>query len=157
VSQIHVLVATTSSGLAAEVIAAAVARCDGMTLLGDSAIVTSDVEELLTRLSPTARCALVLVGRASDTEAIEERLLRRHKRLVVLRVDIIEDLVHLAAREVGMAAVLAAVRDLVDGAAALSRRCLLHIAPLHFRRRATAPPAVHARCTTSRSCAAPKG
>jgi hypothetical protein len=152
-----VLVATTSKDLAAEVISAAVVRCDDMTLLGDGVVAASQVEELLTALPLVTPCALVLVGRASDTKAIETRWLRRRKRLVVLRVDILEDVVHLAARQVGMAALLAAVRDLVDRAAALSHRCLRRIAPLHFLRPAVAPPASAPPLRDPRSCAATKG
>ena len=86
-SQIHVLVATTSKVLTAEVISVAVTRCTDMTLLRNCVVLVSEVEELLSELPPLSGCALVLVGRAPDTEVIATRWLERRKRLVVLRVD----------------------------------------------------------------------
>ena len=81
------LVATTSKVLTAEVISVAVTRCTDMTLLRNCVVLVSEVEELLSELPPLSGCALVLVGRAPDTEVIATRWLERRKRLVVLRID----------------------------------------------------------------------
>lgn len=155
-SQIHVLVATTSRDLAAEVISAAVARCGSMRLLGGGVVAASDVEQLLTRLPPAAPCALVLVGGAADTAEMETRWLRRRKRLVVLRVDIVEDLVNLAAREVGLPALLAAVRDLARRAAALSSS-FMGIGRRRLRLGPIAPAAAASPLPHPQSCIAPEG
>jgi hypothetical protein len=85
-----------------------------MRLLGDRVVSVSEIDEL----PPFAASALVLVGLASHTESVETRWLGRRKRLVVFRVDMLEDLVHVAARQMGMDALLVAMRDLVDRAAA---------------------------------------
>jgi hypothetical protein len=133
VSQIQVLVAETSKDLAAEVIASAVAQRTGLTLLGNRVVSVSEVEERLTELPPGAACALVLVGTASDTEAIQKQWLMRHGHLVVLRVDIDTDLMHLAARQVSMDALLDALHHLLARAATAPvastdwGRCLRHI------------------------------
>lgn len=135
--EIHVLVATTSTDLAAEVIAAAVARCADMRLVGEPVVSTTEIEELLAEVPPSVACALVLVGRASDTASLQTRWIGRRKRLVVLRIDILEDLVHVAARQVGMDALLAAVRDLVHHVAVL---------PACWRQRIHDIDAVRAAC-----------
>jgi hypothetical protein len=113
VSQIHVLVATTRRDLKAEVIFAAVARCTDMTLVCDRVVLASDVEAVLVELPPFAACALVLVGPPAGTDEIASRWLAQRKRLVVLRVDIVEDVVQIVARQVGMDSLLAALRSLV--------------------------------------------
>lgn len=117
VNEIHVLVATTFRDLTAEVLSAAVSRCADMRLIGDRVVSAAEIEELLTELPPFATCALVLVGRASDTEPIETHWIERRKRLVVLRIDIPEDVMHVSARQVGMDSLLSALRDLVRCAA----------------------------------------
>jgi hypothetical protein len=132
VSQIQVLVATIAKDLTAEVISTAVARSTGMTLLGSRVVSVFEIEELLTELPPVVACALVLVGPASETEAIETRWLSQRRRLVVLRLDTVDDIVHLAARRVGMDALLAALCVLLDRAAVSPAttgwgQCLRHI------------------------------
>ena len=160
VSEIHVLVATTSRDLTADMISAAVARCADMRLIGERVVSVSEVEDLLTQLPPFAACALVLVGHAWDTESVQARWLARRKQLLVLRVDIPEDIVHFAARHVGMDALLAAVRELVHRTAVHSahwRQCLRSIASMRsICYPATPAPNVPPLCGPC-PCTVPKG
>ncbi|MDM0069630.1 hypothetical protein [Variovorax sp. J31P207] len=107
-----VLVATSSGDLTAEVISAAVARRDDMRLMGDRVVLLPEIEGLLAQLPPQSACALFLVGRAAEVEEIERCWLSRLKRLIVLRIDIVDDLVRVAARQVGMNGLFGAIRSL---------------------------------------------
>lgn len=107
-----VMVATSSADLTAEVISAAVARCDDMRLMGDRVVLHPEIEGLLVQLPPQSACTLFLVGRAADTEEIERCWLSRLRRLIVLRIDIDDDLVRVAARRVGMNGLFGAIRSL---------------------------------------------
>ena len=112
--RIHVLVAATSKDIAAELISAAVARSTGMVLLRDGPVATSEVDELLAEVPPSAACALVLVGPRSGSRLVATRSLRRRRRLAVVQVDVATDIVQITARDVGMEPLLAALRDLLD-------------------------------------------
>lgn len=108
-----VLVATSSGDLTAEVISAAVARCEDMRLMGDRVILFPEIDGLLALLPHRSACALFLVGSAADTEQMERCWLSKFKRLVVLRIDFVDDLVRIAARQVGMRGLIGAIRSLV--------------------------------------------
>jgi hypothetical protein len=108
-----VLVATSSGDLTAEVISAAVARCDDMRLMGDRVILFPEIDGLLAQVPPRSACALFLVGSAADTEQMERCWLSKFKRLIVLRIDFVDDLVRIAARQVGLSGLIGAIRSLV--------------------------------------------
>ncbi|MDO8450744.1 MAG: hypothetical protein Q7T10_18285 [Rhodoferax sp.] len=111
-----VLVASSSGDLTAEVLSAAVVRCDDMRLMGDRVISLAEIEGLLAQLPPLSACALLLVGRSTDTEQIERCWLSKFKRLIVLRINIVDDLVSVAVRRVGMRGLMGAIRSLVRDA-----------------------------------------
>ncbi len=133
-SRIHVLVATTRKDLKAEVISAAVSRCTDMTLVGNRVVLETDVERLLAEVPPFSPCALVLIGPSATTDAMAGGWLAQCKRLVQLRVDIVEDVVQIVARRVGMDALLAALRTLVDQVGTANDERVTHF-------RLAAPPA----------------
>lgn len=108
-----VLVATSFGDLTAEVISAAVARCDDMRLMGNRVVSLPEIEGLLAQLPPRSACALLLVARAADTEHIERCWMSKFKRLIVLRIDVVDDLVRVAARQVGMGGLIGAIRSLM--------------------------------------------
>jgi hypothetical protein len=116
VSRIDVLVAATSLDMKAEVIAAAVAQRSDMTLIEGRVVATKELNALLDTMPPAAHCALVLVGPHGDTKETAARWLSDRKNLVVLRVDIIEDVVRIAVRDVGLDSLLTALRQLAGRA-----------------------------------------
>ena len=84
-TRIHVVVAETSPDIEAEGIAAAIASCVDLALVGGRAVRVEDVEELLGAIPRDPPCVLVLVGPDSETERAERALTGR-ARLVVIRV-----------------------------------------------------------------------
>jgi hypothetical protein len=127
VRQIDVLVATESRDLKADGIAAAVAACRYMTLAANRVLTLDEADALLRAIPPTAPCAVVIVGLHSDTQDVAEDWLSARHSLVVLRVDVIDDLVLLAARDVGLDSLLAALRSIVREAVDPAERYL----PVH--------------------------
>lgn len=111
-----VLVASSYVDLTAEVLSAAVVRGDDMRLMGDRVISLVEIEELLAPLPPLSACALFLVGPSTDTEQIERCWLSKFERLIVLRINIVDDLVNVAVRRVGMRGLMGAIRSLVRDA-----------------------------------------
>ena len=111
-----VLVASASGALPAEVLSAAVVRCEDTRLMGDRVISPVEIEGLLAQLPPLSSCALLLVGRSTDTEQIERCWLSKFKQLIVLRINIVDDLVSVAVRRVGMRGLMGAIRSLVRDA-----------------------------------------
>ena len=120
-SMVNVLVATTSldlktRGIAAGIVASVSARLD-MTLVDPSPVDATIVDALLELLPTATPCALVLVGPPTkETDELAERWLAKRAALVALRVDVIEDLVHISVRNPGLNSVVNALRDLVDRA-----------------------------------------
>lgn len=113
-SQILVLVAATRRDIKAEGIAAAVASCVDMLLAAGRVLTPDEAGALLQTMSSPSSCALVLVGMQGDAEDDVQRWLSRCSGLVVVRVDIVDDVVHFAVRDLGLDALLAALRQLVD-------------------------------------------
>lgn len=120
-SRINVLVAATSLDMKAEGISAAVAQRADMTLVENRVLAAQEVGTLLDAMPLSEHCALVLVGPHADTEEAAAHWLEDRKDLVVLRVDISEDLVRIAVRDIGLDALLTALRELVDRAGSSPR------------------------------------
>jgi hypothetical protein len=93
VSRIKVLVAAVSLDMTAEGIFTAVAQRDDMTLVESRIVTTAEVDALLETLPLSGDCAVVLVGSHVVTEQSAASWLAQYKNLVVLRVDIIGDIV----------------------------------------------------------------
>jgi hypothetical protein len=142
VPRIHVLVAATSLDLKAEGISAAIAQRRDMELVESRVVEVFEIEHVLSRLPPSLRCALVLVGPAAETEAPAATWVERRKDLVVLRVDILEDVVRIAMRDIGLEALLAALRALVDhaGSAPSERVSRIQLRPTALGTPSEAPP-----------------
>jgi hypothetical protein len=115
VANVHVLVATTATDLAGELLSAAVIRSKGMVLVGSRVAAASELKGLLGGLSPSTACALVLVGPRSETRRLATRWLIVRRRLVVVQIDTAADIVQIAARDVGMEPLFKALRGLLDG------------------------------------------
>lgn len=125
--KIDVLVATESRDLKADGIAAAVATRRDMTLAANRVLTLDEADALLRAIPPTSPCAVVIVGLHSDTQEVAEDWLSARHSLVVLRVDVIDDLVLMAARDVGLDSLLAALRTIVREAVDPAERYL----PVH--------------------------
>lgn len=113
-SQIRILVATTSPDIKAEVIATSVAKRSDMQLVEDRVLPASDIEETLNSLPGSRRCALVLVGRPVKTSELAQQFLAQHVDLVVLQVDIVGDNVQIGLRDPRLEALLDTLHDLAE-------------------------------------------
>lgn len=138
-SRINVLVAATPSDLEAEGIAAAVAGYADLTLIEGRALALDEVDDCLERIAPGEACALILLGNSAAVEQTGRRLLEGRAQLVVLRVDIVDHLIHIAQyasrdKSLELGSLLAALCDLVShaGAAPGERmtRFAVHAAPI---------------------------
>ena len=114
---INVLIAITSSDLTgAEVIAENVdARVD-MRRVEHRIIPVSEVDRALDSLPPWPPCAVVLLGRSSDTSAMALRWLAARTNIVVMQLDLIErKVVQIGLRDPGLDSLLNAIHVLVEG------------------------------------------
>lgn len=111
--QLDVVVTATWPDLKADGIAAAVADRDDMTLAAARVLTITEADALLGAIPPAFPYAVVIVGLNDDTADIAERWLAGRRRLAVVRVDVIDDLLQMAVRHVGLAALLMVLRDLV--------------------------------------------
>src|SRR6476620_711784 len=100
--------------MTAEGISAAIAQREDMTLIEDRIVGLAEVGRLLDEMPLPVNCAVILVGPQSETETSTSSWLAQHKELVVLRVDILGDLVRFTARDIGMDSLFAALQELVN-------------------------------------------
>jgi hypothetical protein len=114
VSQIHVLVATTSPDLKAEGIASSVTARSDMTLLESRVVEITRVDEILEAVPISDRLALVLVGPISQTNDIAQRWLAQRDELVVMLVEIVGDIVRIGLRDPRLESLVTALRELVE-------------------------------------------
>lgn len=121
------MVVATSPDVLAEVIAAAVARRVDMTLAENRIASVAEVHATLPAIAPDLPCALIVVGCRGDTEQYVEQWLDERPNLVVLRLDIIGDIVEFALDDIGLEPLLAALTELVGHAAGPQRQRILHL------------------------------
>jgi AAA+ superfamily predicted ATPase len=113
VSRINVLVAMTSGDYLAEGIASRVnARAD-MTLVRARCVYATELESILPSIPASVPCALVLVGRPSETDELAREWLDRRADLVVLQADLV-GAVRVAMRDPRLDSLLAAIAGLVE-------------------------------------------
>lgn len=116
-SRVHVLVAATSPDIKAECICAAIARRTDMTLIENYVATVAKVDLLFKEpASSSLRYALVLVGPKANTEVLAARWLVERADLVILRVDIIDDVMHITLRDPSLDELLTALCELIDHA-----------------------------------------
>lgn len=113
-SQINVVVATTSPDMKAEIIAASVVARPDMNLVKGRCVKVEEVDILLESIDSLARCALVLVGRSTETGELAQRWLALRDDLVVMHVDVIDDIVRIGLRDPRLDSLLTALRELVE-------------------------------------------
>jgi hypothetical protein len=98
----------------AEVIAAAVMRRPDMVLVERRIAAVAEVGGVLRAIPPALPCALVVVGCRDNTEELTEQWLAERPRLVILRLDIVDDIVQFALGDIGLEPLLSALKDLVE-------------------------------------------
>ncbi len=136
--EIFVLVAATADDMKAEGIAAAVAQRPDMILVGQRVARIEEIADLLQTLPVATHCGLVLVGPREETRGLASKWVESRDNLVALRVDILDDIVRIAARGVGLNPVLSALRELVERAASVARDRTSHL-ELHPSQNASLP------------------
>jgi SpoVK/Ycf46/Vps4 family AAA+-type ATPase len=114
VSRIHVLVTTTLRDVKAEVIAASVAARPDMNLVNHRCVAVSEVNAVLESIPLGTQCALVLVGRPTDTNELAQQWLARRADLVVMHIDLVDDVVRIALRDPRLESLLTALVGLVE-------------------------------------------
>lgn len=120
-SRINVLVATTSPDVKAEVIAESVAARQDMNLVESRCVSMAEVDGVLKSIASPPRCALVLVGRSTETNELAQQWLAERDDLVVLHVDVVDDVVRIGLRDPRLDSLLTALRELVERFGAESR------------------------------------
>jgi AAA+ superfamily predicted ATPase len=113
-TQIDVLVITTTSDILAEGIAAAVLGRADMRLVEERVLSVDEAGSLLVSIPPSESFALIMVGSYADTEEYAEAWLKRWPHLVVMCVDApFGDSVHIALRDTGLAELLSELHALI--------------------------------------------
>ena len=120
-SQINVLLVTTSPDLKAEVIAESVAARPDMVLVRGRSMSVAEAGPALDELPSSAPSALILLGRSVEAGDLIERWRTERPRLVVMYVDVIDELVHITVRDPRLDSLLNSLRELVEGAGAGER------------------------------------
>ena len=126
-SRINVLVATTSPDVKAEVIAACVAARPDMNLIENRCVTMAEVDTVLESIASSTSCALVLVGRSTETNELAQRWLTERVDLVVMHVDVVDDIVRIGLRDPRLESLLTALRELVERIGTQRRGRVAHI------------------------------
>ncbi len=98
----------------AEVISAAVVRRTDMILVEPRVVAVAEVGVVLRSIPSSLLCALVVVGCKGNTEGLAEQWLADRPNLVVLRLDIVDDIVQIALGDIGLEPLLTALKELVN-------------------------------------------
>jgi len=126
-STINTLLAATEPDLIAEGILAAVIQRTDMQLVGKRVLSVSEVSLALGRMDDATPCAVVLVGKSMNCDEYSLQWLRDYPVLVVARVSLAEDIVHIDASDVGLDTLLSAVYQLAQCHGNLHRERLVHL------------------------------
>lgn len=106
-------------------IAKSVAARADMTLVGDRPLRPGDADARLAELPPSPRAAVILVGRAADSDV--DRWLAERANLVVMHVDFIDDTVRMSVRNPHLDSLLNALRGLVERGEIEPQRRIAHV------------------------------
>jgi hypothetical protein len=116
VSLIKVLLVTTSPDLKAEVVAEAVVARPDMVLVRGRSLFVTEAHSALNELPSSTPSGLILVSRSGETGDLIECWQTEHPRLVAVRLDVSDDLVHISVRDPQLDSLLNSLRGLVDDA-----------------------------------------
>lgn len=133
-TKISVIIAASPHDVQADGIKKAVDAHDDLRVIGDRVIAFEQIASTLTVVPRQQPCALVLVGSRVDLGTNEQRWLEERPHLVVLRVEVVGDVVRIGLLDPNMQIMLQYLRDLVEraGRDPLDRtsRLQLHPSPL---------------------------
>lgn len=111
---INVLVATAIQHFCVKTIAESVDARPDMTLVNERWVDLSEVDEILDSFDDSMRLALIIVGQTRESNELAALWLAKRKRLVVMYVDIVDEMVRFGLRDPNPIPLLNAVRELVE-------------------------------------------
>ena len=126
-SPIDVVVASTTGGYQAEIVANAIAARPDMRLVDGRYVPLREVDDLLAAIPAVQRCALVLVGLSAETGELAERWLAERTSLVVLYVETVDDVVRIALRDPRLDSLLGALRELMESVGTQPQERVAHV------------------------------
>lgn len=104
----------TSPDIKAHGVVESIAARSDMDLFAGRCLEKGDVDEILYSGRALDRCAIVLIGHPEDTFTLQERWLRARSEVVIVRVDIVGDVVRIELRDPQLHVLLTALRELVE-------------------------------------------
>lgn len=115
-AKVSVIIAASPHDVQADGFEAAIKANDEFDIVGDRIIPFDAIATALSAIPHSQPCAVVLVGSHTDLRTEERRWLEDRPRLVVLRVDVLGDVVRIGLRDPNMRVVLDYLRELVERA-----------------------------------------
>ncbi len=85
-----------------------------MTLVERRIVAVLEVHAVLQSVPPSLQCALVVVGCPGDIEELTEQWLADRPNLVILRLDIVDDVVRFTLGDIGLDPLLTTLKELVN-------------------------------------------
>jgi SpoVK/Ycf46/Vps4 family AAA+-type ATPase len=116
VTKINVVIAASPHDVQADGIRAATETNSDLSVVGNRVIALDEIARTLATIPRDAPCALILVGAHDQVNATEARWLAERSQLVVLRVEVIGDIVRIGLHDPNMKIVLDYLRELVERA-----------------------------------------
>jgi len=114
VTRINVIVVMTSPDIMAQGMAESIAARSDMELFAGRCLEKADVDDILYSGRNLDRCAIILIGHPQDTVKLQERWLNARSEMVIMRVDIVGDIVKIELRDPQLDILLTALRELVE-------------------------------------------
>lgn len=111
-SAIDILIVATERDLVTAGLVNAVTAREDMHLACERVLVPTEVGDALSGLDGGDPCAILLVGKSAECDALAECWLRDHENIVIVRATLADDLVHFDARGIGLDALLATAQEL---------------------------------------------
>ncbi len=85
-----------------------------MILVERRVVAVTEVGVVLRSIPSSLQCALVVVGCQGDTEELAEQWLADRPNVVILRLDIVDDIIQFALGDIGLESLLTALKELVS-------------------------------------------
>lgn len=98
-----------------------------MVLAEQRIVAVPEVGAVLEAIPAAQQCALIVIGCRGDTEELTEQWLAQQPTLVILRLDIVDDIVQFALCDIGLEPLLGALKELVERADSRPQDRILHL------------------------------
>ncbi len=98
----------------AESVAESVSDRDDMNLVAGSYLSCAKVDQIVESETLLTPCAIVVIGHPEETAELQQKWLAARKSLVVMRVDIVGDIVRIGLRDPRLDWILTVLRELVE-------------------------------------------